>query len=283
MREIKQFKYVGETSRSVYERSREHVADMQQLKPSSHLLKHIVDIHENENPAEIEFGLKVLKYTKSSFERQILESVVIQQERHHNLLNSKAEYNRSAVPRLTSKMGENQFKKWGEEEEKEKEKNEELENRIRVMRKERNKERRQPGMHCQPAEKRRKIDGGTQDIRRAWERPVGGGLVGKRIPTELNSEPKSKRMRYERDSIDRYAEFGENVAVEYYDWEGKMAKYRRELEREEKEKNLRMEKAKNLEKGWELPRLCRDFVREHTDEWSEGQEINKLSKQEEGN
>ena len=91
---------------------REHVADMQQLKPSSHLLKHIVDKHENENPAEIEFGIKVIKFTRSSFERQILESVVIQQKRHHHLLNSKAEYNRSAVPRLASKMGENQFKKW---------------------------------------------------------------------------------------------------------------------------------------------------------------------------
>ena len=60
-----------------------------------------------------------------------------------------------------------------------------------------------------------------------------------------------------------------------------MAEYRREIEREEKEKNLRMEKVKNLEKGWELLRLCRDFVREHTDECSERQEINKPSKQEE--
>ena len=73
-----------------------------------------------------------------------MESVVIQQERHHNLLNSKGEYDRSAVPRLTSKMGDNQYKKWEEKEEKEKEKNEELENRIRMMRKNRNKERRQP-------------------------------------------------------------------------------------------------------------------------------------------
>ena len=88
IKEIKQFKYIGETSRSVYERSREHVSDMEQLKPSSHLLKHIVDKHEKENPGEIEFGLRVLKYTRSSFERQILESVIIQQERHHFLLNS---------------------------------------------------------------------------------------------------------------------------------------------------------------------------------------------------
>jgi hypothetical protein len=32
---------------------------MQQLKPGSHLLKHIVDKHENENPADIKFGLRV--------------------------------------------------------------------------------------------------------------------------------------------------------------------------------------------------------------------------------
>ena len=74
---------------------------MEQLKPCSHMLKHILDKHETENHEEIVFNAKVLSYCNSSFERQILESVKIQQERGHNLLNSKAEYNRSAVPRLT--------------------------------------------------------------------------------------------------------------------------------------------------------------------------------------
>ena len=106
------YKYIGETARSVYERSSEHVAYMKQLKPSSHLLKHILDVHEKEQITNVKFGIKVLSYTQSSFERQILESVIIKKERHHHLLNPKAEYNRSAVPRLATKIGDKQYKKW---------------------------------------------------------------------------------------------------------------------------------------------------------------------------
>ena len=55
---------------------------------------------------KVEFGMQVVKYTRSSFERQILESVQIQQERgHHHLLNSKSEYNRCLIPRLTAQLG----------------------------------------------------------------------------------------------------------------------------------------------------------------------------------
>ena len=133
---------------------------MEQLKPCSHLLKHVLDMHQNENPEEIKFSVRVLSYCKSSFERQIMESVIIQRERHHNLLNSKAEYNRSAVPRLTTKIGEKQYKKWEKEAEKDMEKNEQLEEKIRQMRKMRNKTRRNPTPKDVPASKRRKI---TQD------------------------------------------------------------------------------------------------------------------------
>ena len=109
---IKVHKYIGETARSVYERNREHLSDMQQIKPCSHLLKHILDLHEEEKPEDIVFNVRVLSYCKNSFERQIIESVIIQKERDHHLLNSKAEYNRSAVPRLTTKIGEKQYKRW---------------------------------------------------------------------------------------------------------------------------------------------------------------------------
>ena len=115
---------------------------MEQLKPSSHLLKHLIDSHENDDHEKVKFGMKDVKFTHSSFERQILESVVIQQERHHNLLNSRAKFNRCAIPRVTTKMGENLFKQWEAENEKEKEKDEKLEEKLREMRKERNKGRR---------------------------------------------------------------------------------------------------------------------------------------------
>ena len=41
------------------------------------------------------------------------------------------------------------------------------------------------------------------------------------------------------------------MGPEFYDWEGKMSAYKREVEREEKERKQRLEKANNLEKGWE--------------------------------
>ena len=94
-----------------------------------------------------------------------------------------------------------------------------------MMRKERNKERRRPAQLHQPAEKRRKLEGGAKGIRKAWGRPAGGGSVGKRPPTltELLSEPVMKKSKLDEGVTDRYAEFGENISPQYYNWEGKMA------------------------------------------------------------
>ena len=54
----------------------------------------------------IEFGMRILNSTRTAFERQIQESVLIQKSRHHKIMNNKAEYNRCALPRLTAKLGE---------------------------------------------------------------------------------------------------------------------------------------------------------------------------------
>ena len=138
--QVKLHKYVGETCRSVWERATEHLADLRNLSPASHLLKHILDRHEEENMEEIRFGIRIVKYTRSPFERQILESVKIQQERqHHFLLNSRAEYNRCSLPRLTAKIGEKDYKRWEKEEVKEMEKDERLKEKIIRMKNERMK------------------------------------------------------------------------------------------------------------------------------------------------
>ena len=79
------------------------------------MLRHMLEMHEDEKRSNVEFGLKVLIYTRSSFDRQILESVLIQGSRGHHILNSRAEYNRCAVPRLVTKLGEKEMKKWCEE------------------------------------------------------------------------------------------------------------------------------------------------------------------------
>ena len=72
---------MGESSRSAYERGWEHINDMAQLKSSSHMLKHTVGVHQNEDMEKVHFGMRVHKFTTSSFERQIRESVVIQTQR----------------------------------------------------------------------------------------------------------------------------------------------------------------------------------------------------------
>ena len=79
---------------------------MTNLSMNSHMLKHVVDMHDGENMNKVDFRMKVLKFHRSSFERQISEAITIQSIRIGNsLLNSRSEYNRSAVPRLALKMG----------------------------------------------------------------------------------------------------------------------------------------------------------------------------------
>ena len=68
-------KYIGETSRSGYERLREHFRDFKNLSSKSHMLKHYIEKHRNIKMEEMRFGIKVLKSYTSAFERQIGESV----------------------------------------------------------------------------------------------------------------------------------------------------------------------------------------------------------------
>jgi hypothetical protein len=121
-KKVKLHTYIGETAKSAHERGREHVYDMTNLSLTSHMLKHVVDMHEGEQMREVDFRMKELRFHRSSFERQVGEAVSIQTIRiANNLLNSKSEFNRSAVPRLALKMGartvvEDRMKEAAEEE-----------------------------------------------------------------------------------------------------------------------------------------------------------------------
>ena len=57
----KRYKYIGKTCRSVLERASEHQADLRNLSPTSHLLKHILDRHEEEEVESIRFGIRIVK------------------------------------------------------------------------------------------------------------------------------------------------------------------------------------------------------------------------------
>ena len=160
---IRIYKYIGETARSIYERALEHKIAMDSLSSGSYMLKHCIDRHEGEAPDAKKFGVKVLKFTKTSFERQILESVKLEENIGHNLLNSKSEYNRCAIPRLTTKIGEKMYQKWEKNEKEEKIKEVELEEKIRNLQKERNRGRRNDHNTDNEKEEKRRI--GQQDKR----------------------------------------------------------------------------------------------------------------------
>ena len=74
-RKARRYVYIGETNRSVYERGLEHHNDIAACKTSSHMLRHLLEAHEEEEEdwKNIEFGMRVLKITQTAFERQILE------------------------------------------------------------------------------------------------------------------------------------------------------------------------------------------------------------------
>ena len=110
--------------------------DRKNLHLGSHMLKHAIECHENDDPESIEFHMKILSFHKSSFERQIQEAVQIQHNRKCNLLNSKSEYNRSSIPRMGVKIGDMVFKRRQEHVDEKKSEDEKwIEEKIMMMRK----------------------------------------------------------------------------------------------------------------------------------------------------
>ena len=118
--------------------------------------------------------IRVLKFTQSALERQILESVKIQEERKkHLIMNSKAEYSRGTIPRLTTKMGDNEYdesrkKKKREEKEQEERVGRDIARRRKERCKTRNREIHEPRKERMPRRRREKRQ--KKDCKRKEER-----------------------------------------------------------------------------------------------------------------
>ena len=65
IRNMKIYKYVGETARTCFERTREHLNDIDQLKTSRHMLKHLIDKPEKEDWKSVRFRVKFLYFTNA--------------------------------------------------------------------------------------------------------------------------------------------------------------------------------------------------------------------------
>ena len=90
--------YVGESSRSIYERAKEHTADRVGFQEDSHQIKHWLSSHE-ELLAPPAFKFKIISTFQDPLSRQLSEAVRIDR-RGSQILNSKSEYSRCRVPRL---------------------------------------------------------------------------------------------------------------------------------------------------------------------------------------
>ena len=91
--------YVGESGRSLSERAGEHWKDAVKMAEESHMVKHWAQQHPD---AEIipKFTFKVVASFKDALTRQIAEAVRIER-RGMGVLNSKSEFSRCHLPRLT--------------------------------------------------------------------------------------------------------------------------------------------------------------------------------------
>ena len=92
--------YVGETARSLQERSKEHIADLESRSSKSHMWKHQQQSHGGSSDAK--FVFKIVEAPKSALSRQIGEAIRIRRRGGEGgILNAKGEYNRCYITRLT--------------------------------------------------------------------------------------------------------------------------------------------------------------------------------------
>ena len=290
---IKLYKYIGETSRSCFERGWEHANDMAQLKTSSHMLKHAIQKHPEQDMGEVQFGMKIIKTCQSSFERQIYESVMIQQERKsHHILNSRTEFNRCSLPRIITQVGEQVYENYSKEIQQEKEQEEKLEKLITNLRKKKNKARLMPSKDENLGTKRRKIDEQNYiSITEIWGRPAKTTSTKNKAEHQLEKPEANKKRKTKHEAQQENPKFDhpqdikleldppehkmeqENLEKpviqtgpgwqEPVDWDKRLEEHRKRIVKEEQERNSRLEHQEKKTKSWELYRLCKNYLEEN--------------------
>ena len=107
--------YVGESSRTIFERAREHWKDVSNKPDKSHMAKHQQLVHEGAAP---EFVMRAVGFYRTALSRQIGEAVRIMRRGGEGMvLNSKSEFDRCKIPRLQlEQIDEEELRSMGEQE-----------------------------------------------------------------------------------------------------------------------------------------------------------------------
>ena len=101
----KRARYVGESHRSYWDRSLEHLADLRTKNDKNSLVKHWQECH-GEQDVPPKYSFNVLKKCRTSLQRQIWEAILIDKE-HSQCdyeINQKGEFGINLMPKLMPTM-----------------------------------------------------------------------------------------------------------------------------------------------------------------------------------
>ena len=109
------FIYVGETSRSLKERSSEHISGGRRLEINNFITKHWLNSHPDSNVAPI-FKFSVVRIHRDALSREVDEGLSIEKaEALLNVLNSKSEWGSGKLSRLSVEKSSWELKKQAKE------------------------------------------------------------------------------------------------------------------------------------------------------------------------
>ena len=288
MEGIKLYKYIGESSRSIYERGLEHLRDKEEIKADSHMIKHFFDKHSDEQLEDMRFGVRILKQAKTAFTRQIGESVAIQSNKNHHLLNSKSKYNRCALPRLSAKLGEVTIASLEKEKRQEKEQEEELRKKIRALKIRMSEKRREkPGQTEQPAPKKRKLTVGYKRViqkEQNAEKREGENDIDERKTHWMFKRRKKADQEFEEYLLEKEIEEKGLTTMKseeqlQQEWEERLRHREEQMMTENAEREKRRKKARRLKQSFELLRLCKETLENEGATWEKSKERRELEKQ----
>ena len=92
--------YIGETSRNLYKRSKEHISRYRAGTTTSFMVKHQASKHQGDDPS---YKAKVTASTRDCLTRQVREAVLIRRTQV-NVLNGKTEWHQPALFRIQSEL-----------------------------------------------------------------------------------------------------------------------------------------------------------------------------------
>ena len=196
--------YIGESSRSLYERSKEHLRDAESFDPGSHIIKHWMNVHPDRKDCP-DFSFSIKNRFRDCLSRQVAEAISILYTKDQ-ILNSKNEYMANCLTRIC--IEENRFEKKRNErqaeEQEEAEKHQLLAFKAKHMRPKRNRAEIQSTE--EPLRKRMKLflkAGNQQDqddldletwLRKAEERCQRAGNLKTRLENEKLQVLEKMRM-----------------------------------------------------------------------------------------